>query len=190
MRSSMSSRNRGSRPRNLGSCTGCSSPSRPSRQPNRGPGRGGGSEDTSHRPGLLSLRRSRRSTSSQESALAGRTPQTGHASGRLGPADCAGRGSGAVFSPELRGEEAISPQLSPPPASGLIARPGHGLPSWCLSAHTSLEAGRGWPVTRGGHGSGNSRRFPISASGLTSASSRQTVAVAGWMPGGLESQQP
>jgi hypothetical protein len=68
-------------------------------------------------------------TSSSLPAIASSTrtsPQKGHARGGRRPADCAGRGPGAVGSQTLRGEEAISPQLSPPPASGLIAQPGAG----------------------------------------------------------------
>lgn len=42
------------------------------------------------------------------------SPQKGHARGRRCQADCAGRGPGAVVLQTLRGEEAISPQLSPP----------------------------------------------------------------------------
>jgi hypothetical protein len=60
-------------------------------------------------------------------------------------------------------EGAVLPQIPPPPASGLLS---------CSrrQAHTPSEAGRGRPVTRGGRGSGNGRRFPFPASSLATRS--------------------
>ena len=63
---------------------------------------------------LVGLGQSAASSSSLCIAHCGSSPRKGHARGRRRQADCAGRGPGAVALQTLRGEEAISPQLSPP----------------------------------------------------------------------------